>query len=310
MSSRILLAGTIAIDNIITPSDKAMGVLGGSACYAAVATRLFLPEIDVLSVIGTDFPTHYRNNLEQHGIHLDEVTVKAGESFTWTGEYFDNMNTRRTNHANDEVMTGWRVHVPASWQNHPVVVASCMVPARQLELLEQSAQAKLVLSDSMNKWISRQPELLDAVISRSHVCTMNEEEAKEYARSSNILDAGEFLLGKGTKYAVIKQGEYGSILFGRDTKGNLLLFRCPAFPIRRLIDPTGAGDTFLGAMGGYLAGLKTYDPDFSQMKQAVIRATVAASFTCESFSADALFAMTPGDFSRRLDEFKSIIAID
>lgn len=309
MSGRILLSGTIAIDNIITPCEKAEGVLGGSACFAAVAAHLFCPDIDVLSVIGKDFPPHYRDSLEGHGIHLGAVTIRDGQSFSWTGEYFDNMNKRRTVDVTDEVMTGWEVIVPEAWANHPVVVASTMVPARQLELIRQSHSAKLVLSDSMDKWITRQPELLDAVIASSHVCTMNEDEAKIYAKSSSILDAGERLLQQGARYAVIKQGEYGSILFGRNGEGSVEMFRCPAWPLRRLIDPTGAGDSFLGMLGGYLSAIPGYSPDFAQMKEAVVHATVAASFTCESFSADALFSMTRETFDERLAGLKQLISL-
>lgn len=310
MPARILVAGTIAIDDIITPSRQASDLLGGSAAFASVAARLFALDIDVLSIIGSDFPEHYRRTLERKGINLDGVTRRDGPSFHWTGEYFDDMNKRRTVKVSDDVMLGWNLEVPQAWKHHPVVIASCMVPARQLELIMQCREPQLVLSDSMDKWITRQPELLDAVIARSHICTMNEAEAKIYARCSNLIDAGEHMLTKGARYAIIKQGEYGSALFGRRSDGSPELFRCPAWPLREVVDPTGAGDTFLGAIGGYLSTFPDLNPSFDSMKKAVIRATVASSFTCESLSADALIAMTRDAFEQRLAEFISMIRPD
>lgn len=259
--------------------------------------------MDAVSIIGEDFPSHYEEALVAKGLCMDGVERKKGPSFSWTGEYFDNMNKRRTVCANDAVMLEWNVHVPESLRNHPVLVCCCMVPAQQLKCMEQCPDAALVLSDSMDKWLRRQPELLDAVISRSHITMMNEDEAKEYAQASTVLEAGEFLLSKGAAYAVVKQGEYGATLLGRDSAGNLQIFRCPAYPLKTLVDPTGAGDTFLGALAGYLATLPPGLPSFEEVKRGIVYGTVAASFTCESFSADALLSMTEETFRRRLEEY-------
>ena len=132
---------------------------------------------------------------------------------------------------------------------------------------------------------------------------MNEDEAKEYAQAFTVMEAGEFLLSKGAAYAVVKQGEYGATLLGRDAGGNLRIFRCPAYPLKTLVDPTGAGDTFLGALSGYLSTLPPGLPSFEEVKRGIVYGTVAASFTCESFSADALLSMTKETFRRRLEEY-------
>ena len=219
MSQPLLVTGTIGIDTILTPSGRADGVLGGSVSFAAVAALLFADRVDAVSIIGEDFPAHYEAALEAKGVCMNGVERKKGPSFSWTGEYFDNMNKRRTVCANDSVMLEWDVHVPEPLRNHPVLVCCCMVPAQQLKCMEQCPDATLVLSDSMDKWLRRQPELLDAVISRSHITMMNEDEAKEYAQASTVLEAGEFLLSKGAAYAVVKQGEYGATLLGRDVSG-------------------------------------------------------------------------------------------
>ena len=161
----------------------------------------------------------------------------------------------------------------------------------------------------MDKWLRRQPELLDAVISRSHITMMNEDEAKEYAAASTVLEAGEFLLSRGASYAVVKQGEYGATLIGRGEDGRTRIFRCPAYPLKTLVDPTGAGDTFLGALAGYLSTLPEGLPSFEHVKRGIVYGTVAASFTCESFSADALLSMTPETFRKRLAEYTEMCSM-
>lgn len=303
MSLPLLVTGTIGIDTIITPHGRAEGVLGGSVSFAAVAALLFADRVDAVSIIGEDFPSRYEEALTAKGVSLDGVERKKGPSFSWTGEYFDNMNKRRTVCANDSVMLDWDVRVPEALSKHPVLVCCCMVPAQQLKCMEQCPDAGLVLSDSMDKWLRRQPELLDAVIARSHITMMNEDEAKEYARASTVAEAGEFLLSKGAAYAVVKQGEYGATLLARGEDGKLRMFRCPAYPLKTVVDPTGAGDTFLGALAGYLSTLPEGLPSFEEAKRGIVYGTVAASFTCESFSADALLSMTPGTFRKRLAEY-------
>ncbi len=307
MSQAILVSGTIGIDTIITPHGRADEVLGGSVSFAAVAALLFAERVDAVSIIGEDFPAHYEEALTAKGLSMSGVERKSGPSFSWTGEYFDNMNKRRTVCANDAVMVEWDVRVPDALKRHPILVCCCMVPAQQLKCMEQCPDARLVLSDSMDKWLRRQPEWLDKVIARSHITMMNEDEAKEYANAATVPAAGEYLLSKGAIYAVVKQGEYGATLFGRDENGCLLMFRCPAYPLKQLVDPTGAGDTFLGALSGYLATLPEGRlPTFEEVKRGMIYGTVAASFTCQSFSADALLNMTPQTFNARLAQYLEI----
>ena len=309
MSLPLLVTGTIGIDTIITPRGRAEGVLGGSVSFAAVAALLFTDRVDAVSIIGEDFPVHYEEALAAKGLCMDGVERKKGPSFAWTGEYFDNMNKRRSVCANDSVMLDWQVNVPDALRGHPVLVCCCMVPAQQLKCMEQCPDASLVLSDSMDKWLRRQPELLDAVISRSHITMMNEDEAKEYAAASTVLEAGEFLLSRGASYAVVKQGEYGATLIGRGEDGRTRIFRCPAYPLKTLVDPTGAGDTFLGALAGYLSTLPEGLPSFEHVKRGIVYGTVAASFTCESFSADALLSMTPETFRKRLAEYTEMCSM-
>ncbi len=311
MSQSILVGGTIGIDTIITPKAKAEGVLGGSASFASVAAKLFADHVELVSIVGQDFPAHYLESLTAKNIGFDGVLRHPGPSFQWTGEYFDNMNQRRTLFALDDVMVNWDIEVPEHLQELPIVVASCMVPDIQLKMLKQCRNSQLVLSDSMDKWLIRQPDWLASVISLSHITTMNEHEAKVFANTSNIIEAGKFLLDKGAPYAIVKQGEYGAMLFARSENGKEpLIFRCPAWPLEELVDPTGAGDSFLGAMSGYLSTLTAGKlPDFDEMKRAVVYGTIAASFTCESFAADALLGMTKNSFNKRLESYINLVSL-
>ncbi len=305
MSAPILLSGTIGIDTIITPTARAESILGGSACFAAAAARLFANSVDILSIIGQDFPLEWLETLKKQQINLDYVDRYNGPSFAWTGEYFENMNQRRTVSARDSVMLNWEIQVPQPLRTHPIVVASCMVPARQLQFLEQCHHPQLVLTDSMDKWIDRQPQWLDAVMERSHIVLMNEDEAMRYTKAHSLIEAGRRMLDRGPRFAIIKQGCNGAILVGRDElHKELQIFRCSAWPLEQLVDPTGAGDTFLGALAGYLANREpNLTPSFDDMKRGVVRASIAASFTCESFSADSLFHVTPAIFEKRLAAF-------
>lgn len=310
MSQPLLVSGTIGIDTIITPYANANQVLGGSASFASVAALLFAKRVDIVSIIGSDFPKQFEESLLAKGVTFSGVERTPGASFSWTGEYFDNMNKRRTVCANDSVMVEWDVKVPTNLQKHPILVCCCMVPAQQLKCINQCPDARLVLSDSMDKWLRKQPEMLDAVISRSHITMMNEDEAKEYAKAGTITEAGEYLLSKGATYAIVKQGEYGATLFSKQTDGKLHIFRCPAYPLKSLVDPTGAGDTFLGTMAGYLSTLSPEQlPTFEEMKRGVIYGTIAASFTCESFAADSLLSMTHTTFHSRLQEYLEICSL-
>ena len=245
MSQPLLVTGTIGIDTILTPSGRADGVLGGSVSFAAVAALLFADRVDAVSIIGEDFPAHYEAALEAKGVCMNGVERKKGPSFSWTGEYFDNMNKRRTVCANDSVMLEWDVHVPEPLRNHPVLVCCCMVPAQQLKCMEQCPDATLVLSDSMDKWLRRQPELLDAVISRSHITMMNEDEAKEYAQASTVLEAGEFLLSRRR----VRSGETGGIRSHASGPG--CRRESPDVPLSRLSSENAGGPH---RRGGYVPG--------------------------------------------------------
>lgn len=298
-----IIGGTIAIDNVSTPTDSAKNLLGGSAAYASLAASYFSQPVHLVGVVGHDYPVGHLEMLEDHGVTLDGVERSDGESFTWDGEYHDNMNDRTTHRVGLNVLENWEVSIPGSIAGCRIVVPANMSPDNQLQMLDQcTADARFVIADTMDLWIEIANDRLHEVMQRIDLLVINEGEAREFAGVSNLILAGEKLLEKGPDYVVIKLGEFGAVLFGPGGR----LFRFHAWPLRSIVDPTGAGDTFLGAMAGYLASLGGTEFSFEQIRDAVLRGSVLASFTCEDFSTRRLETVTPEEIRQRLDSLREI----
>ncbi len=302
----VVVGGTIAIDNVKTPAAEAKNLLGGSASYASLAASYFTSPVHLVGIIGDDYPLEHLAMLKRHGVLLDGVERSDGESFTWSGEYHQNMNDRTTHDVAINVLENWRVSLPAGPAGCPVVVLANMAPANQLQMLEQCTDPeRFVLADTMDLWIEIARDPLERVMKQIDLLVINETEAREYTRTTNLMEAGAILRAKGPAYVVIKLGEFGAVLFG-PPETNHGLFRCGAFPLREVSDPTGAGDTFLGALAGYLASLGTTTYSFSQIRDAVIRGTVMASFTCEEFSTRRIEDLAEGELLKRLEIFREM----
>lgn len=299
----ILIGGTIAIDNVSTPTAEAENLLGGSAAYAALAASYYCQPANLVGIVGHDFPEKHLSMLESRGVSLTGVEHSEGASFTWTGEYHENMNERTTHRVGLNVLESWSVKVPEAIAESRIVVPANMSPDNQIEMLDQcSAEEKFVVADTMDLWIEIANERLHEVLQRIDLLVINESEARELAGQSNLIVAGEILLAKGPRYVVIKLGEFGAILFGPDNS----IFRFHAWPLKEIVDPTGAGDTFLGAMAGYLASLGGVDFTFHQIRDAIVRGSILASFTCEDFSTRRLETVTHDQIQERLDGLKAI----
>jgi cytidine kinase len=306
-SPRLVIGGTIAIDHVKTPSAEAADLLGGSAAYAALAATFFSKQVDLIGIIGRDFPAAHLAMLESRGISLGGVERSEEESFTWSGEYHANMNERTTHRVGLNVLEKWQVKVPAAAAGADIVVLANMSPDNQLEMLAQCAgadggQRPFVVADTMDLWIEIANARLHEVLPRLDLFVLNEGEARELAGTPNLVRAGRILLEKGPRNVVVKLGEFGAMLFSSDGG----LFRCSAFPLEQVADPTGAGDTFLGAVAGYLAagGTAPYSP--ATLRRAVIHGTVLASFTCEDFSTRRLEKLTEAEISERMKLFREL----
>jgi len=308
----IVVGGTIAIDHVKTPTAEAENLLGGSAAYAALAASYFTGPVHLVGIVGCDFPEPHLEMLEKHGVTLDGVERSAGESFSWSGEYHENMNDRTTHRVAVNVLETWQVKVPAAPAASPIVVLANMSPDNQLQMLDQcAAPGRFVVADTMDLWINIASERLHEVLRRIDLFVINEGEARDFAGTSNLILAGQRLLAKGPRHVVIKLGEFGAMLFsanGSDiwTLSESTFFRCAAFPLSEVADPTGAGDSFLGGLAGYLASLGKTAFGFEDLRQAVVQGSVVASFTCEAFSTLRLQNLTAGDLANRWDAFKSL----
>lgn len=308
-STPIVIGGTVAIDHVKTPAAEATGLLGGSAAYAALAASFFSRPVNLVGIIGRDFPQEHLQMLESHGVTLDGVERSENESFTWSGEYHANMNERTTHRVGLNVLENWTVKVPASAASAPIVVLANMSPDNQMEMLAQcgipgaaAANGRYVIADTMDLWIEIANPRLHEVLPHLDVFVLNEGEARELARTSNLVKAGQALLAKGPRNVIVKLGEFGAILFSANGE----VFRCSAYPLEEVADPTGAGDTFLGGMAGYLASLGPVPYDFAQLRLAVMHGSMLASFACEAFSTRRMENLQTSDLEERIRHFRAI----
>lgn len=307
----IVIGGTIAIDHVKTPEAEAQNLLGGSAAYAALAASFFSRPVNLIGIIGNDFPKEHLQMLETQGVSLDGIERSENESFTWSGEYHTNMNDRTTHHVGLNVLESWQVKVPRESANSEIVVCANMSPDNQLEMLAQCGALKdsngdghqrFIIADTMDLWIEIANERLREVLPHLDLFVLNEGEARSLAGTSNLVKAGKVLLGQGPGNVVIKLGEFGAMLFSKNGD----IFRCSAYPLEHVADPTGAGDTFLGGMAGFLASKGQPLYSSAHLREAIVKGSILASFTCEAFSTRKLEGLTSGEIDARLESFRQV----
>ena len=301
----VIIAGTVALDHVKTPQAYQENLLGGSASYASLAASIFARQVHLVGIIGKDFPAAHLAMLESRGISIEGLERSEGDSFTWSGEYFEDMNQRTTHRVAVNVLEHWLPKVPAKAAEASIAVLANMSPDNQLQTLEQCGQASFVAADTMDLWIEIANERLHDVLKRIDLLVINDGEAKEFAGTTNLVEAGRRLQAKGPRFVVVKRGEHGSFLFGERPED---FFACSAYPLSSVFDPTGAGDSFLGGMAGWLAAQGLTRPSFEDLKTAVVHGSVVASFTCEAFSTHRLQQVTTADVEARLTELKSYTA--
>ena len=296
MSNQIGLisVGSLGLDTLETPFERVERVLGGSAPYFALAAKLYT-DVGIVAVIGDDYPEQHIEMLDKKGINLDGLQRSPGESFFWEGKYHYDMNTRDTIETKLGVFADFQPVLPESYRKAPYVFLANILPTLQMAVQEQVEKPKLVVLDSMNLWIETQKPQLSEAISRSTMITINDQEAREFAGTPNLLTAARSIMKLGPKAIVVKKGEHGVILVSEHG-----VFGAPALLLEDVKDPTGAGDSFAGGFMGYLAS--TGDLSFAGIKRALIHGTAVASFTCESLGVDRLASITRDDVEARYRE--------
>ncbi len=297
----ILVAGTIAIDNIKTPTASHENLLGGSGSFAAIAANFFSPA-SLVGVVGGDFPSEHLEIFRGLGINLDGLQViESGTSFRWTGEYFDNMNRRETLDTHLGVIETFKPELTSEIAALPVVLLANMSPRNQLDTLNLCKDPKFIIADTLDLWINIARADLMTLLGKVNLLVINDSEAEQLAETHNLIVAGDILRSMGPSYVVIKKGEHGAMLFGPDGR----FFTGAAYPLRNLHDPTGAGDSFVGGLAGHLAANADHDDfTFEDLIHALFHGSAIASFSCETFSTHRLHSLTVAELENRIQELK------
>ena len=301
----LLVVGTVAFDAIETPFGKTDKIVGGAASYISLAASYFTKDIQLVSVIGDDFPDSFLNTLKLQGIKLDGLQIKKGEkSFFWSGKYHNDLNNRDTIDTQLNVLANFDPIVPESSKNCEFLMLGNLVPAVQQSVISQlSSRPKLIVLDTMNFWMDIAMDELKKTIGMIDVLTINDSEARQLSGEYSLVKAAQKILEMGPKVLVIKKGEHGALLFNKEE-----VFFAPALPLEEVFDPTGAGDSFAGGFIGYLA--KTKDISFENMKRAIIFGSAMASFTVERFGTEKLIGLTQDQINERVQQFVDLVQFE
>ena len=293
----LVVVGTLAFDDVETPAGRREGVLGGSATYFSVAAASFC-RVGLVGVVGADFPHAHLALLERHGVDLAGLEVKAdGRTFHWSGRYEGTMDQAQTLATDLNVLSDFTPRLPEDYRRARCVFLANIDPSIQAAVLDQL----LVAMDTMNLWIRIAEPALRRVLARVDGLFVNDAEARQLTGRGNLIAAGRALLELGPRFVIVKKGEHGSFLFSRERS-----FALPSYPVENVVDPTGAGDSFAGAVLGFAATSSRPDP--ARLCEALLYGTVMASFTVSDFSLGALEHLGRPALEERVAAFRAFVA--
>ena len=288
---KLVIVGSVAIDDVETPSGRREESMGGSAVYASIAAARFTQPA-IVGVVGDDYPMEMCEKLLMNNINLQGLEKVHGKTFRWKGVYND-LNKAETKDTQLNVFADFKPKIPKIYQNPKTLFLANIHPQLQLDVIAKAGKPKIIALDTMNFWITGTPDLLKKVIKKVDILFINEEEIKLLTGKNNIFDAGDKVLKMGPEYVIIKRGEYGAIAYSKK-----MTFFMPIYPVRNVFDPTGAGDSFAGGFLGYLTKVTKFTPQI--IKKAMLYGTVTASFNIEAFSFDKLVKTTPEKIDERV----------
>ena len=301
-SSPLLVVGSVAFDNVITPQAEQERILGGAASYCSFAASYYT-QVRMVGVVGNDFGESDLDRLRARGIDLEGVKKDdSGPTFFWKGKYHENFNRRDTLDIRLNVFEKFRPDLPESYKDSSFVLLGNIHPALQMHVLDQLAGNSFVLADTIDLWIETERESLLTLIKKVSLFVINDSEAEELTGESNVILAGEKLRQMGPESVIIKKGEHGAILFHEEG-----MFALPAYPVTQLHDPTGAGDSFAGALIGRLSSRNR--SDFSAIKEAMLYATCTASLTVEAFGCDRLESAGKSEIEERVASLNQLVSV-
>ena len=300
----LLVVGSLALDSVETPFDKINEALGGSATYISLAASYFSGPVELVGVVGSDFPREYIDLLRRNNIDLEGLQIIEGEkTFRWGGKYHYDLNVRDTLFTELNAFQNFNPIIPERFQKSKFVCLGNIDPLLQIRVLDQLNDPQLVVCDTMNYWIEGMKDDLLKLLRRVNVLIINDSEARLLTNEPNLIKASRLIRKLGPEILILKKGEHGAMLFMDDT-----IFSAPAYPLETIFDPTGAGDTFAGGFIGYLH--KTRDLSSDNLKRAVIYGSSMASFCVEQFSTKALEDLSYLKIQDRFREFKNLSNFD
>jgi len=301
----LICVGSVAFDAIETPFGKTDKIIGGAGTYISLSASYFTNGIQLVSVVGDDFPKETIQGFGNRGIATEGLQVKEGEkSFFWSGKYHNDLNSRDTLVTELNVLGDFDPVIPDSYQGAEFLMLGNLSPDVQLKVIDRlEERPKLVALDTMNFWMRVAMDDLKAVIRKIDVLIINDEEARQFTGEYSLVKAARHILNYGLKYLVIKKGEHGALLFHNDH-----VFFAPALPLEEVFDPTGAGDTFAGGFMGYVA--KTKDISYDNLKRAVIYGSAMASFCVEKFGTERLEDLKKDEVTSRIRQFVNLVSVD
>ncbi len=300
--NRLLIVGTVAFDSIETPDTRVNKVLGGAATHISISASLFNINSAVISIVGGDFPYEYFQIFKKRNIDISELKIeKNGKTFYWIGKYAKNMNQRDTLKTEVNVLENFDPVVPENFTSPNVLVLGNLDPSVQLKVMSQIiTPPKITILDTMNFWMDNAMENLKKIISKVDLICINDDEVKQLTGLNSLAEGARKILNMGPNYVIVKKGEYGSMLVDK-----LNTFECPAFPVKKVKDPTGAGDSFAGGLAGYLTTVNS--SSFDDIKKAVMYGTATASFSVEGFGINGIEKINYNDIINRVDFINKLL---
>lgn len=296
----ILVVGSVALDTVETPFGSAERVLGGSANFFAAAASLFPgAHVQVVGVVGDDYPMPDLDFLAERGVDLSGIERAEGESFYWKGRYHYDLNSRDTIWTRLGVFADFQPRIPEGFRSARHVFLGNIDPVLQLDVLDQVDAPELVACDTMNFWIEGSRDALLKLLPRVDILMVNDAEARQLADHPNLLHAARWIQERGPRWVVIKKGEHGAMLYDEQR-----IFFVPGYPLESVFDPTGAGDAFAGGFMGYLATVGRGNGD--ELRAAMVYGSAAGSFAVEAFSVDRFRTLTPLEIAQRVEEFREM----
>jgi sugar/nucleoside kinase (ribokinase family) len=298
----LLVVGSVALDSVQTPFGSTADALGGSAVFFAAAGCLLHP-VQMVGVVGDDYPLDRLERLARRGIDLAGVERAVGESFRWKGRYSYDLQNRETLETRLGVFAEFKPRIPAGFCDAQYVFLGNIDPELQLGVLEQVRKPALVACDTMNYWIQGKRDVLLELLRRVDVLMVNDAEARQLSGDWNIYRAARWILQQGPRGVVVKQGEYGAVLVHEPG-----VFYVPGYPLENVFDPTGAGDAFAGGFMAHLA--RTDDRSAENLRRAMVVGSAMGSFACERFSVSRFDELTAAEVAARVRAFRELVRFD